>query len=79
MERRLILQIVIKNMSFQREPNTCRDRVAMTREKVAPLTEQDATIKKKERNLEDAKEKVGIFNRDYWKKADKHGPFYPTL
>ena len=47
-------------MSFRGEPNTCRDRVAMTREKVASLTEQ----KQKERNLENAKEKVGIFNRD---------------
>ena len=45
-------------MSFQKERNTRRYQVIILRKRVAALKKQNALMKEKEKNLEDAKERV---------------------
>ena len=52
-------------MSYRRESSHGRDRIALLRERVAALKEENATMKQTERNLEDAKEQVQIFNNHF--------------
>ena len=62
MEKRLIAKLAIKSMSFLKERGTRRDRVAVLSQRVASLREQNAAMKKREKNLEDAKEQVRFIN-----------------
>ena len=56
------MKIVIKSMSFLKERSTRTDRVTVLSQRVASLREQNAVMKKKEKNLENAKEKVRFLN-----------------
>ena len=49
-------------MSFQKECNTSRYRMAILRERVSSLKEENATMKQKNKNLEDVKELMRYFN-----------------
>ena len=56
------MKLVIKSMSFVKERSTRRDRVAVLSRRVASLREQNTVMKKREKNLEDAKEQVPFLN-----------------
>ena len=58
------MKIVIKSMSFLKERSTRTDRVTVLSQRVASLREQNAVMKKKEKNLENAKEQVRFLSSD---------------
>ena len=55
---------MIRNMSFPRESISQRDQVTILNERVASLIELNAILMRKEKNLEDAKERVRFLNRN---------------
>ena len=54
---------MIRNMSFPREGISQRDQVTILNERIASLIELNAILMRKEKNLEDAKERVRFLNR----------------
>ena len=55
---------MIRNMSFPREGISQRDQVTILNERIASLIELNAILMRKEKNLEDAKERVRFLNRN---------------
>ena len=55
---------MIRNMSFPREGISQRDQVTLLNERIASLIELNAILMRKEKNLEDAKERVRFLNRN---------------
>ena len=77
------MKLVIRNMSFPRESISQRHQVTILNERVASLIELNAILMRKEKNLEDAKERVRFLNRDLFNdletKANDFGAFEETL
>ena len=73
------MKLVIRNVSFPRENISQRDQVTILNERVASLIELNAILMRKEKNLEDAKERVRFLNRDLFNdletKANDFGAF----
>ena len=66
-------------MSFPRESISQQDQVTLLNERVASLIELNAILMRKEKNLEDAKERVRFLNIDVFNdletKANDIGAF----
>ena len=58
------MKLAIRNMSFPREGISQRDQVTLLNERIASLIELNAILMRKEKNLEDAKERVRFLNRN---------------
>ena len=58
------MKLVIRNMSFPREGISQQDQVTLLNERIASLIELNAILMRKEKNLEDAKERVRFLNRN---------------
>ena len=77
------MKLVIRNMSFPRESISQQDQLTILNERVASLIELNAILMRKEKNLEDAKERVRFLNSDLFNdletKANDFDAFEQTL
>ena len=77
------MKLVIRNMSFPRESISQQDQVTILNERVASLIELNAILMRKEKNLEDAKERIRFLNIDVFNdletKANDFGAFEQTF